>query len=736
MAKHHDITATEKLLEMIRKGQAVPDEQETITPPEISVETVPDTPPSLQPSSLQMEEPEPSAPPPSSPKTDETDAQEEAPSLQLEINSEEEQQKSSDDIFIEPSVSEAEKKTARDTADTASEAPLQSPSPTRLETNSAKPSALSWAEKFRCFTSTIIGVDIQHDSLNIAKVNKKGHTSRLLDYIHIPFGDDVSHEETSISSILQSEQFQKTLSNALAKICNTGKYEIWCSIANEFVQLYNISIPMVADKEIANVVYWSTKKEARFDEEQVILDYTVLGGILVKDIPKLSVLVYLASKKAVDTLTSLFSKQGFTLSGITTPSIAILNQIQEGWINVPDGSVSYLYLGNNKSYIDIYSDGYQLFSRDINTGITSFTDTLLSQAQDSGIAVDEATAKKCIFDAENPTTKALPEYQSLAASGYDPGDFDTPATNRLLRQLQRTFDYCTTHFSAKKVNQILISGLPSTSRQFVTFIKDEMGIECTAVDPFGSGKLLITGPTAPDTKFEKISLVTALGLALSQKKTSQNFLFTSQQKEKSRLAARINKVILSVFIILTVCCGGLYIMQKGLINSKETRLADIKKQIPEGTIYSNTEVALELLRAKSEKLKDIQQKKLALAERYFEIALLSEFTQNLPNHVELIRFMITGDRPTARRDAGPKKPTQPASVKRKIHLEGVIATEEKKMEFVLAELMKRIGSSRLIKTQPDILQKIIKEHNGSKVMHFIIKIQPEPIVPGPKKEVK
>ena len=82
------------------------------------------------------------------------------------------------------------------------------------------------------------------------------------------------------------------------------------------VDVRHVRIPKVTKKQTDNVVYWTAKKEAPFDEKEMIFDFKLQGEVVEQGIPKLAAMVYTAPRQEVEELKNLFSRIGWPLKGI------------------------------------------------------------------------------------------------------------------------------------------------------------------------------------------------------------------------------------------------------------------------------------------------------------------------------------------------------------------------------------------------------------------------------------
>ena len=242
------------------------------------------------------------------------------------------------------------------------ERPEQQPKPVAAPVSAVTGDSLSKLRQqkksfslFQKRTNTV-GIELKVDGIGLALVQASGSkteqtTFRFFPYETEPFKD----EETLLSDLLATPWFAAFLQKHLNKFCTKVKNPlIWCGLPRESVRVYNVTIPKVPDNEIANSVFWSMQKEEPFEREEIILDFDLVREIQVNSLTKLLTLVYLVRRQEVEGLEKLFKKIGFRLTGVSTPTVALQNEIRRGHFSCTDESFSRLVIGENKSFIEIY----------------------------------------------------------------------------------------------------------------------------------------------------------------------------------------------------------------------------------------------------------------------------------------------------------------------------------------------------------------------------------------------
>lgn len=419
--------------------------------------------------------------------------------------------------------------------------------------------------------SVTVGVDIGHDCIRMIKATG----DVLLDHksVHLPQSIDMGTPE--FTDILRSE---------LLLFCGSLKEtEIWTAMSPSIVDIRHIRIPKVAKKQIANAVYWTTKKEVPFDERETILDFDVQGEVMEQDNPKLSVMVCTAPAREVEELKALFSRIGLPLTGISVAPFAVQNIFRR---NLPgmEGTSAVLSIGDDSSRLDIYAKGNLVLTRNINT-----------------------------------------EINSMAEPGL-------PALERLTRQIEMTFEHYAINRGNEKIDRLYVSGDIKVQGTVLGYMRDQIRIPTDAFDPMTSLSL------NEENLSERVSLVPSLGLALSGSDTP-NLLHIHKDKVKEASIIRINSYIFVVFMVSVLICAGIFIYQGRIETRKKNLLAGLEQELSR----YNPRLDQDLILQAAAKIKDRDGNLKEYGKRYLGMAVIEELSGLTPPDIRLVNLAVKAD---------------------------------------------------------------------------------------------
>ncbi|MCX5839986.1 MAG: hypothetical protein NTY16_00735 [Deltaproteobacteria bacterium] len=498
-----------------------------------------------------------------------------------------------------------------------------------------------------------VGVDIGHDFLRLVKTTKSSDKKwQLLDYQTIPL-NRLTRKGTP--------EFLNFLKNEITRFCGSyQKINIWAIMSAANVNVRHIRIPKVAKNEIENFVFWTIKKEAPFNEKETLLDIEILEEITDQGVPKWFVMAYTAPIQEIEEIKNLFSKIGLPLTGISIVPFAVQNIFRTGWMPTLEGTVASLFIGNDFSRIDIYSKGTLVMTRGIKAGINSMVESLLEvlleQNQGTTDATKEKTpvmgmeqARKVLFSL-SPDSKALTERDAgHHLTEKEKLQIILPALERLVRQIDRTFEY----YNQAQVSKIFVTTAMNIYQPLIAYVGEQLGIESDILNPLDRNLSGIDGDVRTESLSERVALTPALGMALSDKTHTPNLLFTYKDKQRQ---TKMNLIHVGAFALLAAVATisvGVFLYELGIINIKKSDMSRLQKQLTQFQPNVNKSDILQLaVKAKQQKYTS-----RAYSERYRSMAVIGELSALTPTHIRLIN--LKADFGTILPDKAPDKAKEP-----------------------------------------------------------------------------
>lgn len=548
--------------------------------------------------------------------------------------------------------------------------------------------------------SVTVGVDIGYADLRLVKIKQlPGRKWRLLDFKRVPFDRDV-FEETF--------EFDNFLKSALTEFCGPLKeIKIWSIMLAVRADVRYFLIPETARRQIKKPVYWKLKIEADLDEKETIFDFMVQDEVVEKGVAKIIVIVYTAPKREVEEVKNLFLRIGFPLTGISLVPFAIQNLLKAGWMPASGQTVTNLHISHDWSRIDIFSKGNLVMTRGIKTGVSSMIESLMKRFNegkkafslelpeelteekerpltggfDAGATMNIRQAQKVLFSL-NPDSPPLTEEDiGFQLKKEEILEMISPALNRLVRQVERTFEHYTTTFKTESVGKIYTSGGIHFYGPLIDYIGEKLGIDMEFNDPFDSAKTPFLGAvTLPESVSSRAPFVLAVGMALSDNIRTPNFIFTHKDKKKQANITRIKQCISVAFMLTIVISVGFFWLLRGSGEQKKAELVQLNQQLDQYSPRLNKDLILQMvtrLKKKHKSLKEYNEKLLVNA-------AIGELAALTPSNIRLLSITT---------DLGSVSANKSGDAKKRLVLDGIILGKKEMFETSLVGYMMRLEGS-------------------------------------------
>ncbi|MFH2119159.1 MAG: hypothetical protein ABIJ25_02030 [Pseudomonadota bacterium] len=597
---------------------------------------------------------------------------------------------------------------------------------------------LTFTNKQSIKKSINVGIDIGHESLRLIKTDRISDNKwSLIDYQTIPFNRGIRKGTPDFINFLKAE---------LNQFCGSyKKINLWAIMSAANVNVRHILIPKVPKNQIENAVFWTIKKEASFNEKETILDYEVLEEIVDQGNPKWFIMAYTAPIREVEEIKSLFSKVGLPLTGISIVPFAVQNIFRTGWISKSTGTVAYLFIGNDFSRIDIYTKGTLIMTRGIKAGINSMVESLLDvlQSRDhekSTLPEEENIPTIDVEQARKVLFSLSPDSEALAAgdAGYSLTEEEKfriilPALERLVRQVERTFEHYNRNISQDSVSRIYVTSAMNIYRPLISYVGEQLGIESDILDFLDPGQPSFDNDAGKANLSERIALAPALGMALSDNSYTPNFLFITREKQQISNINRVNRGIFAALVIATLISAGVFLYQLGIVTKKNGEISRLEKQMTQYQPYMNPNDLMQM----AEKSKQRKYSSRAYSERYRSMAVIGELSALTPANIRLVNLKADfGAANTQKANEPPKaapadkkvtakepaKEQAPAGKMGNLVLEGIISGNRLSLESSLAGYLIKLQESPMFR-QVTVQKNNVENVKKRDILRFTINMK-------------
>ena len=569
--------------------------------------------------------------------------------------------------------------------------------------------------------SVNIGIDIGHKYLRLVKMARLADNHwEMLAYKSVPF----IHAK-------KSPEFINFLKSEINEFCGVHRNaNLWAIMSAARVNVRHIHIPKVAKKRIENAVYWTIKKETPFDEKDTVFDFEIQGEVIEQGVSKWLTMVYTAPKEEVDEIKGLFSQIGLPLTGISITPFAIQNIFKTGWIpSAVEGTVAGLFIGNDFSRIDIYAKGKLIMTRGIKAGINSMVETLMEQLMETKHETSETAgkksqinmeqAKKVLFSLSADSPHLTEQDVGFELTEEEKFEFILPALERIVRQAERTFEHFRVNLNYDRIDKIYISSAMDISKRIVEYMGDQLAIETDLPDPIILKLPFAVKSMEKISVSERVALIPALGLAISDNAYTPNLLFRFKDKERVTNIGRANRIIIAVFIVAVFLSSGFYLYQIQEVRAKEAQIAGLEKQLSQNFPLIDQNLISQIAASAAKR----EQVYREYSDRYLGMAVISELSLLTPVNIRLINLRArVGTVPSGKGSSKESKKETAKEELKHVVIEGIVLGDRKTLESSLAGYLMKLETSPIFR-QVSIQKNNIEPFKKSEVLYFVIDMQ-------------
>ena len=584
-------------------------------------------------------------------------------------------------------------------------------------------------------SSITVGVDLGHEDLKLVKAGRSSDKRiDLLDWARIPLDPEIPRSHPD---------FPKFLRQALLRFLAPHRVvDLWASIPSAQVETRYLKVPRVPQKQLANTVYWSYRKQSPFDEKETLFDFHVLGEAEEAGARRIAVMASIAPKSVIEETRELFARAGFPLAGISIVPFAIQNLMLAGRIPAYGGAVASLYIGRDWSRIDLFTENRLVLSRGVRAGIRTMVEALQHEIEQNWFELSvaksptsdperiraikarlrqELEAAQTLFfppvygkpDVEK--TSEPPSEKTLAVREERIYRMILPALERLVRQMERTFKNFALQFDNARVEKVYVSSGVKPHPSLVDYIGDELGLPVELLNPMRADEGLRFLKPPPDSPEEQSAFAPALGMALSSNAITPNFLYTYKDREREARLRTLNRAVFGVFFLLMLCGAGFAFWQDNELRAKELERLRLQKQLASFDVRVDKNLILNLagkIRAQNQGIEEAGAHLLGLA-------VLGELANMTPPQVRLVAVNAKWENPPAKAAAPGGKPPAPKKV---LVLEGIVRGERADLEAELAAYLMALKNSPLFR-KPSISRKTLDVLDNRPVMRFTAQME-------------
>ncbi len=474
------------------------------------------------------------------------------------------------------------------------------------------------------------------------------------------------------------------------------KVEIWTCLDADHLKLRTIELPDLPTARVANAAYWGLKKEVELDENKEVFDYKVLGSFQKGGVKKLNVLAYAGDADRIQRLKSVFSRAGLALKGITAFPFAMQNLILNSRTNGSSPSAAMVHIDRDYSEIACFAKGNILLSRHIRTGVSNLLREYHEYSEGGGM--DGET-----LDLEFLSTLTDPAGEDFRCMSQ--------ASQRLTGRISATGDYFNHHLSPDQpIETYYLTGELDDCPAFHKFAGAQLQGKLKPFTPFDDmGDTL--NIRMPKTPSQRAGVIPAMGIALSTRKETPNFLYTHLEKSVELKYRRYNQVIVAAGLAcLLVCAWAWYAMNQKTqdhlraVQSLEGQISKYAPVVNQPMVDIQVKKAREKARAVTRYVQDYQ-----------ALAVIQELTALTPDKIRITQMDTRLSLPGSKAEDVPKADEK--APQKTLTLKGVVVDEFNALESTLTGYVIKLGDSPMFK-EIRLADKKIEKQGEASILTF------------------
>ncbi|MFA5148404.1 MAG: pilus assembly protein PilM [Candidatus Omnitrophota bacterium] len=381
------------------------------------------------------------------------------------------------------------------------------------------------------------------------------------------------------------------------------------------------TIPSMPDRELGEAIKWEAKDKVSYPLDEAVIAYETEEEAGEGGLKKLRVKFVASPKKFVDAMMAIMAEAGIDPVAITEPPLAIENIAKHMGFE-GDAAAAVIDIGAESTGINIVKKGSLKFHRKIGSGgvaITkAITSVLITEHGRVELGYEEAEGLKIKYGIPPlPGTDLLDgkiNSQQLIS-------LIRPATERLVQEIERSFEYYSDGSLGDKVKSVVLVGGGASMKGMAQFLQETLDIPVSVGDAF-KGMRLANNAVTPGAEPHRFAA--AVGAALSEGKGIN--LLPSEKRHKTARTfgkAAMESVVAAVVLMLAFSFISMHLR----LSSLEKRIKYGEKELE--AMRPQIQIALNYERLK----RDIAKKKDFINKMLSEEPPLKEVLKELSNKI-------------------------------------------------------------------------------------------------------
>lgn len=294
-----------------------------------------------------------------------------------------------------------------------------------------------------------------------------------------------------------------------------------------------------------------------------------------------------------------------------------------------------------------------------------------------------------------------------------------PAVERLVRQVERTFDHFVEVLGNDRIERLFFSGDICTNQRLLDYVEAQLGLPGQLLDPLAPDIPWLSGMEAPAAAADRLNYNLVVALALCDNSYTPNLLFTYKDKENRRRVAFQARAIYSAAGALLALLAGFYFWNSAIVRDLQADLDGYQAQLA-GYAPQVDNLLLAQLAAKAA---GANQGQRDLSRRFEGLAVLRELAGLTPENVRIVAVDLElGPARNGRDEARGEAAARDQTSGRLLVIDGFVTGGEQAFESSLASYLVRLENSPLF--GPPLVHKRSEDtmSGQGRVLRFVLHV--------------
>ncbi|HLO24965.1 MAG TPA: type IV pilus assembly protein PilM [Geobacteraceae bacterium] len=305
-----------------------------------------------------------------------------------------------------------------------------------------------------------VGIDIGSSSVKVVQVKEQKGVYTLLSVGILPLPAEAIVDNT----LMDSSSIVETI-KTLVKDLDISAKDAASSISGNAVIIRKIVLPSMDQEELEEKILWEAEQYIPFDINDVNIDFQILGQD-AGDPSRMNVLLVASKKDIVNDYIAVFNETGLKLSVIDVDAFAVQNAFEINYDVFPEEVIALVNIGASIMNLNIVKDGSSIFTRDVQTGGSLYTDEIQKQF---GVSSEEAERIKISGDC--PDRLKLQEIISRL-------------NETLALEMRRSLDFYNSTASEGKISKVMLSGGAAKTPMLTEAVSQRLGVPVEILNSF------------------------------------------------------------------------------------------------------------------------------------------------------------------------------------------------------------------------------------------------------------